>query len=93
MRPEDARLLLGRKASKERQNLGGGTGKLATPEGVFSQGLGGLADFALAGQENEEVTGARAGKLVAGIDDGLVQIAFVIPLLLPLLLLLFLLLL
>ena len=52
----------------------------AAREGVFAQRLGGLADLALAGQKNQDVAPASVEpkKLIAGVDDGVVEIALVV---------------
>jgi hypothetical protein len=42
---------------------------------VLAQGLGGLADLALAGQEHQHVTRPGAMRLVDRIDDGVVEVA------------------
>jgi hypothetical protein len=42
---------------------------------VLAQGLGRLADLALAGQEHQHVARPGAMRLVDGVDDGVVQVA------------------
>ena len=48
---------------------------------MFAQGFGGVADFTFAGQEHQNVAGADAVQFIAGIDNGLKEIAFVLILL------------
>ena len=45
---------------------------------ALAQRFGCFADFALAGQEDQRITGAEAGKLVYGIGNRIVQIALVV---------------
>ncbi len=67
---EHALLLLGRQPRIERQDLG-------ARRVVLAQGLGRLANFALAGQEHQHVAPACAGQLVDRIDDGVHQRAVI----------------
>jgi hypothetical protein len=67
-RPEHALLLLRGKAREERQDF-------RVRRMMLAKRLGGVADFALAGQEHEHVAGADAAQFVDGIDDGFHQIA------------------
>lgn len=45
---------------------------------MFSQRLRGLADFPLAGQEDQDVAGTEARQLVGRIDNGVVKVALVV---------------
>ena len=45
---------------------------------VLAQGFRRLADFPLAGQEDQNVAGAEAGQFVGGIDDCVIEIALVV---------------
>lgn len=47
-------------------------------EGMFAQCLRRLANFTLAGQKYQHVSRANALRLVDSIDDGVVQIAFLV---------------
>jgi hypothetical protein len=71
VRLEDAALLLGRQAGKQRQDLG-------VRRVVLAQRLGRLADLALAGQEDQHVARPDAMQLVAGVGDRVVEIALVV---------------
>jgi hypothetical protein len=44
----------------------------------LAQGLGGLADLALAGQEHQHVAGAAALRLVDRIDQRVVEVAVLV---------------
>ena len=51
----------------------------ATAKSMFAQGLGGLADLALARQKDQHIAATGTAfpvQLVAGIDDGVVEVAF-----------------
>ncbi len=63
-RLEHAVLLSGRESCIERQNLGAG-------RMVLAQRLGGLADLALAGEEDQHIAVADAGEFVHRVDDAL----------------------
>ncbi|EXI65319.1 MAG: hypothetical protein AW07_04719 [Candidatus Accumulibacter sp. SK-11] len=71
VRPEDAALLFRRQAGVERQDLG-------MRRVVLAQRLGRLANLALAGQEDEDVTRADAMQLVAGVGERIVKVALVV---------------
>ena len=77
VRAKDARLFLGREAGEERQDFGA---RPAAGEGVLAQRLAGLANLALAGQENEDVARTEPRHFVAGIDDGVVKVTLVVVL-------------
>jgi hypothetical protein len=67
--------------AERRENSGRISGACAVPpacQRMLAQRLRRLADFALAGQEDEDVAGAEAGQFVGGIDDGVVEIALVV---------------
>ena len=68
-RREDSPLFLGRLARIQRQDLG--PGRMMR----LAQGLGHLADLALAGQEHEYAARTAALRLVDGIDDCIVEVA------------------
>jgi hypothetical protein len=65
---EHALLLLGRQAGEQRQDF-------HMRRMVLAQRFGGVADFALAGQEHQHVAGADAGQFVHAIDHGIHQVA------------------
>src|SRR5690606_2069209 len=46
---------------------------------VLAQGFGSLADLAFAGQEDQDIAWAVAGTFIHPIDDGIDQVAFLIP--------------
>ena len=65
----------GREAGEQRQDFGLCA---TTAEGVLSQCLGRFADFAFAGQEDEDVAGTDTVEFIASIDDRIVQVALVV---------------
>ena len=67
-RLEDRVLLGDRKAREQRQDFGAG-------RMVLAQRLGGVADLALAGQEDEDVARTFERQFVGGVEDGANQIA------------------
>ncbi len=78
-RLEDAVLVASRQAREERQDFRGVRRRQPRPrQGVLPQRLGRLADFPLAGQEDEDVARAEPRQLVGGVDDGVVEVALVI---------------
>jgi len=61
---EDAHLLVGGEASVEGEDFCvGGV--------VFAEGFGGFADFAFAGEEDEDIPGGVALEFVGGGEDGI----------------------
>ncbi len=70
---EDLVLLLQAQPGKERQHLGAGQPPVGLDPGV--EGLGGVADFALAGEEDEDVARRFEGQFVDGVADGVERVA------------------
>ncbi len=73
VRLEDAVLLGGGEPGVERQDLDRPPGR-RTALGV-GEGVGGVADLALAGQEDQDVAGVLAAELGDGVEDGLRLVA------------------
>ena len=66
-------LFLQAQPGEERQDLGAGQPPVGLDPGV--EGLGGVADFALAGEEDQDVAGRLGGEFVDGVADGVQRIA------------------
>ena len=66
-------LFLQAQPGKERQDLGAGQPPVGLDPGV--EGLGGVPDFALAGEEDEDVAGRFEGQFVDGVADRVERVA------------------
>ena len=74
VRREDAVLLGGREPGVERDDLDAAARAAQRARGLL-QGVGGVADLALAGQEDQDVAGPLGRELADGLDDRLGLVA------------------